>query len=232
MLRSEFDKFADEYQQTLTDSLRLSGEQPEFFAEYKVSDVAALLRSTNPAGTPLRILDFGSGIGTSVPLFERFLPHASLTCVDVSLRSLELGYGRFAGRANFVAFDGASLPFSDETFDCAFAACVFHHIPPDAHVALIEELRRVLKPAASLVIFEHNPFNPLTVRVVTECPFDDNAVLIPAPSLRERIKAGGFGAASIRYRVFFPRFLRLLRPLEQGLAWLPFGAQYFVVARK
>jgi hypothetical protein len=32
--------------------------------------------------------------------------------------------------------------------------------------------------------------------------------------------------------VFFPRALSLLRPMEDALSWLPFGAQYAVPARK
>jgi hypothetical protein len=34
------------------------------------------------------------------------------------------------------------------------------------------------------------------------------------------------------YRVFFPSFLALLRPIEKNLAWLPLGGQYFVVGKK
>jgi SAM-dependent methyltransferase len=229
---AEFDKFADEYRSTLARNIRLSGEPPEFFARYKVRDVVALLRSMQTAVSGARILDFGSGIGTSVPFFGEMLPDAKLTCVDVSLRSLHLGQARFAGQANFVAFDGGRLPFGDGTFDCALAACVFHHIPAENHVGLFAELRRVLKTSGMLAIFEHNPFNPVTVHTVNACAFDDDAVLISAASLVERVRSGGFTTAQVRYRVFFPRFLRLLRPLEAALDWLPLGAQYLIVGRK
>jgi hypothetical protein len=30
----------------------------------------------------------------------------------------------------------------------------------------------------------------------------------------------------LRYRMFFPRVLRSLRPLERALRWLPLGARY------
>lgn len=232
MNRTEFDKFADEYRATLARSIAASGEEPEFFAKYNVQDVARLLRARNAPTLALRILDFGSGTGSSVPFFRELMPDAELTCVDVSLRSLELGSSRFAGGAHFVAFDGRRLPFRDESFDCAFASCVFHHIPADAHVPLIAELKRVLKATGLLVIFEHNPLNPLTVRTVRACPFDDNAVLIIARSLRGRVRRAGFISASVSYRVFFPHQLHGLRPFERALRWLPLGAQYSVVARK
>jgi hypothetical protein len=35
---------------------------------------------------------------------------------------------------------------------------------------------------------------------------------------------------SMRYRVFFPRALAALRPMENALSWLPLGAQYYVYA--
>jgi hypothetical protein len=50
--------------------------------------------------------------------------------------------------------------------------------------------------------------------------------------MRRRIIAAGFGAARIRYRVFFPRALSRLRVLEKWLTWLPLGAQYYVLATR
>jgi SAM-dependent methyltransferase len=160
------------------------------------------------------------------------MPHGALTCLDVSRRSLALAESRFPGEAEFVAFDGTRLPFEDGRFDLVFSACVHHHIPHEEHAALLAEWHRVLRPGGLAVIFEHNPRNPLTVRAVESCAFDENAVLVPAGLLRRKVAAAGFESVRRHYRVFFPRFLRLLRPLERLLTWLPIGAQYDVAARK
>jgi len=117
-------------------------------------------------------------------------------------------------------------------FDCAFAACVFHHIPPEVHEGLFAEIRRVLKSGGFLMVYEHNPLNPLTVRTVNACPFDENAILIRASVLRARVERSGFRESKTRYRVFFPKRLQWLRVMEDKLAWLPVGAQYFVCGRK
>lgn len=231
MNRSEFDKFAQEYSQIHASNIAVSGEGPEYFAEYKIRDLAELARSADAPGQLGRVLDFGAGIGSSVPYFERYFPGASLTCVDVSLDSLRIGRGRF-DRAGFVAFDGRHLPFADRCFDCVFAACVFHHIPPALHVPLFAELHRVLRSGGLITIFEHNPLNPLTVRAVNNCPFDANAILMRAGTLRSRLEEAGFAHPAIGYRVFFPRLLRLLRPLEKRLKWLPLGAQYYAYDRR
>ncbi len=228
---AEFDKFAQEYEQQLAAGLGASGEEPSFFAEYKIKDIARVL---GPAGqaAPLRVLDFGAGIGNSVPFVRQHLPSAQLTCLDVSQRSLDVAQQRFPGQARYLAFDGRRIPCDDASFDIAYAMCVFHHIPESDHVALLADLRRVLRPGGRLFIFEHNPLNPLTRKVVRDCPFDENAHLLRAATLRARLRGAGFATpATQRYRIFFPHGLRGLRPLERLLAWLPLGAQYYVLAR-
>ena len=226
----EFDKFADEYRAMHAANIRLSGEDPEYFAEYKVIDIAAELARANIAAR--RALDFGAGVGYSVPFFARHLPTTRVTCLDVSRKSLEVGAARLGDAAEFTHFDGRTIPFPEGTFDVALASCVFHHIPHEEHVALLAEIRRVLTPGGRLFVFEHNPLNPLTRHAVNTCEFDEHAKLVTAPTMRRRARDAGFSAADVRYRIFFPHALRRLRPLEAKLTWLPVGAQYYVAARK
>ena len=152
----------------------------------------------------MRILDFGAGVGASVPHFLTYFPGCKLTCADVSKRSLTIAESRFDQLAVFCHFDGQILPFEDNSFDLVFSACVFHHIPGEQHIRLLSELHRVLGPDGLAVVFEHNPLNPLTVRTVNRCPFDKNATLIPATRLRRRTEKAGFKTCRVRYRLFFP----------------------------
>ena len=233
MNEAEFDKFADEYHAALTAGIAVSGESPEYFSEYKIIDIARECGAASraaPAST--RVLDFGAGIGNSVPYVRKHIPGAELTCLDLSQRSLEVAEKRFPAMADYVRFDGAHIPFPNDHFDIAYAMCVFHHINHADHVALLQELRRVVRPGGSLFIFEHNPFNPLTVRVVNNCAFDENAHLIRGHAMKQRLMAAGYARATTRYRVFFPHFLRALRPFESALAWLPLGGQYYTRAVK
>lgn len=231
MERAEFDKFADEYGRLHGENIRLSGEAPAYFARYKMGDFSALARAV---GIPDdgEFLDFGAGVCESVPFFREYFPKASLTCVDVSMRSLRIGALRFPGMANFLAFNGRSLPFRDGSFSGVFACCVFHHINEGEHEKLLAEIRRVLRPGACAMVYEHNPWNPLTVRAVTNCPFDENAVLIHASSLVRKLRAVGFQRVRLAFRVFFPHALRMFRPMETWLSWLPLGAQYYVLGVK
>ena len=230
MDEAEFDRFADEYRAMHAASIRLSGEQPEYFAEYKIADIAAELGREHAVARTA--LDFGAGVGYSVPFFARHLPATRVTCLDVSRKSLDLGAARHGAAAEFRHFDGRRIPYADGTFDVALASCVFHHIPHAEHVALLTEIRRVLTPGGRLFVFEHNPLNPLTRHAVNSCEFDEHAVLVLAPTMKRRVRAAGFATAAVRYRIFFPHVLRGLRPLEARLKWLPLGAQYYVVAHK
>ncbi|HEX6998270.1 MAG TPA: class I SAM-dependent methyltransferase [Gammaproteobacteria bacterium] len=232
MDEAEFDKFAAEYREIHAANIKLSGEDPEYFAEYKVLDVLGELEKRGKADRRLDVLDFGAGIGYAVPFFRRHLPGARVTCLDVSRKSLAIGAARHGAHAAFRHFDGRAIPFGDDCFDAAHASCVFHHIPHERHVALLGEIRRVLKPGGVLLVFEHNPLNPLTRHAVSTCAFDENAELIGAGEMRRRALQAGFDDASVRYRIFFPRPLAALRPLEPYLAWLPLGAQYYVCAEK
>lgn len=230
MDEAEFDRFADEYHGLHAANIRLSGETPEYFAEYKIVDVAQEFGRSGLA-EPRAVLDFGAGIGYSVPFLAKHLPTARITCLDVSRKSLDLGRAKHGTAAEFRHFDGGEIPFAAATFDVALASCVFHHIPHREHVRMLAELRRVLAPTGLLFVFEHNPWNPLTRHAVNTCEFDEHAVLVGAGTMLERVRAAGFVAARTRYRIFFPHALRSWRPLEAKLTWLPLGAQYYVVAR-
>lgn len=225
---AEFDSYVDAYEDQHAASVRLSGEAPEFFAAHKAALTARLIAAARIA--PARVMDFGAGRGNCVPHLQREFPEAALICLDVSARSLTHCEARAIRPIEAVAYDGSTLPFADGSFNLVFAACVFHHIPASDHIGLFREIRRTLAPQGRFVLFEHNPWNPLTCHAVRTCPFDRNAVLISAPEMRNRMRAAGFADVSLQWTMFFPSALALLRPLELRLGWLPLGAQYCIFA--
>jgi ubiquinone/menaquinone biosynthesis C-methylase UbiE len=230
MDKAEFDQFADEYYLQHKQNIAITGESPEYFAEYKIREVARIAKHRGIRVT--KLLDFGSGVGNSIPYFQRFFPTADLTCADVSQRSLEVSQSRYPDAGNLVVIESDRVPVQDGSFDLAFSACVFHHIPETEHVLWLRELGRITSAGGMVVIFEHNPLNPLTVHAVNTCPFDVNAKLIRAHELVRRLLDAGWTEPKIRYHVFFPHLLSYLRVLEPRLKWLPLGAQYCVAARK
>lgn len=230
MSNAEFDRHAKSYRELHKRNISASGEEPAYFADYKMRDFKALV---GKAGLPPdgRYLDFGCGIGTSVTPFREHMPLARLVCADVSTESLALSKQMHGDTVDHAWMPDGKLPFGAAEFDGAFACCVFHHIPHEQHLQVLNELRRVLKPDGLLMVYEHNPFNPLTVHAVRTCPFDENAVLLTARQLQRTCDAAGLRRYRHDYRVFFPASLARLRPLEDWLRWLPLGAQYFVALR-
>ena len=226
----EFDKFADEYLKLHSQNIRVTGEKPEYFAEYKIRDLKRA--SSELKVLPEYILDFGTGVGNSIPFLVEYFKDIKIHGVDVSEKSLALARNRFGSLAEFSLFDGELLPYTNELFDVALAACVFHHIPFKKQFHLIKEISRTLKYGGILMIYEHNPYNPLTRYAVKTCPFDENAVLLRKNEVKKLLENTGLQTIIEEYRVFFPAFLKILRPSEQYLKWLPLGGQYFVVAKK
>lgn len=227
---AEFDKVADEYLEIHARNIRFTGEDPEYFARYKIEEVRRRWTAARRP-EPSAILDFGTGVGASLPHLAQAFPAASLTALDVSHKCLTVAQARGI-KADFVCYEGGRIPLPEEGFDLIFSSCVFHHIAAAEHEGLLTQLRGLLRRDGLLVIFEHNPINPVTRYIVATCEFDENAVLIPASRLKAREKAAGFSKVEVGYTGFFPGALRFMRPLEPYLSALPLGAQYYTLAVK
>ena len=226
---AEFDMIADDYYNQHKENLRITGEAPEYFSEYKVADLAEYVKKNNVTSSD--IFDFGCGIGNSVEFFRRHFPESNLCCGDVSMRSMEIAKSRFPGEEVYIQI-GESIPVPSESFDIVFTACVFHHIPHEEHEKWLFELKRITRPGGILAIYEHNPLNPLTVRAVNNCPIDVNARLIRAGIMKRRLLNGGWVDVETEYKLFFPSALGFFRPFEKYLSRFFLGAQWRSIAKK
>ena len=124
------------------------------------------------------------------------------------------------------------LPHPDGRFDLAFAVCVLHHVDRADRLPLVRETARVVRPGGLVAVFEHNPLNPLTRRVVRDCAFDEDVELLPRRELEELFRAAALEVVSTHYLLFFPWRGRLFEAAERTLTRLPLGAQYVVAGRR
>lgn len=89
-----------------------------------------------------------------------------------------------------------------------------------------------LKPGGLIFVFEHNPYNPVTQKIVSNCPYDEDAVLLKPSELNGLLREGGLEVKEQQFSLFFPQWLKLALPLERYLGWLPLGGQYWIKARR
>jgi ubiquinone/menaquinone biosynthesis C-methylase UbiE len=227
---SEFDAVATQYEAQHAASIRLSGEDTDFFARYKVEMLHRF--ALQRMAFVRNIMDFGAGIGNAEVHLHKIFPETNITALDVSKKSLAICNARKLKNVTTLLYDGKDIPCKKNSYDIVYTACVFHHIDAREHLKVLSEINRVLKQGGIFVLFEHNPWNPLTRYAVDNCPFDENAVLISVPEMCKRLRKAGFQKVDRKYCLFFPSMLGFLRPLERYMAWLPFGAQYVLIGTK
>ena len=219
----EFDQFAQEYQQILDGSLKLGGYKGDYFAEYKAKYMRRLL-GQDCAG---KILDYGCGIGLLSQALLKALPKAQIHGFDVSSASIE-HVAQSLKEHGLFTFDEQKL---QSGYDAIVVANVFHHIVPAKRTEVMAKLKQLLSPTGKIVIFEHNPFNPLTRKIVRESPLDKEAILLPSKETVMHIKNQGL-QKHLDYIVFFPKALSALEWMEPYLGWCPLGAQYTVIGSR
>ena len=106
-------------------------------------------------GSPRRILDIGSGTGTSTFHLCRTFPEAEVIGVDLSPYYVDHANDRAKRKglnARFIHAKGEDLPFDDESFDLVASTFVFHEVPVPFTKRIVAEAFRVLRPGCQLGI--------------------------------------------------------------------------------
>ncbi len=225
MLNSEkvdFNEYARNYEKILNDELKFFGEKNGFFAEYKVKTVKETLKKD-----PAFILEYGCGVGLNLRHFKKYFPESKITGCDISEKSVEIAEKENPD-VDFFTITNEELEKRAETFDLIFVSCVFHHIAPELREDSVEKIKSLLKPDGELYIFEHNPFNPFTRKIVKDCLWDKDAILLKSAEMLNLLKNAGFNILEKNYTLFFPAPLNILRPLEKILGKIPLGGQYYI----
>ena len=79
----DFDAYADQYEQLLKDQLAFFSGDRDYFSAYKIE----ILRDLFPNGVK-SILDFGCGVGLSLPHILELFPGTQLFATDISAAGL------------------------------------------------------------------------------------------------------------------------------------------------
>ena len=100
------------------------------------------------------VLEVGIGTGLNLPLYP---PNCRLTGIDLSQEMLDKAIERCQELAmpnvTLKVMDATSLDFGDNEFDKAVATYTISAVPDP--VAVLREMRRVVKPDGAIVILNH-----------------------------------------------------------------------------
>jgi SAM-dependent methyltransferase len=219
----DFDEYSEEYEALLQSQLGFFSEDRGYFSSYKI----ATLRRIFPEGFD-KILDFGSGVGLTLPYVAKFFPESEITATDISKASL-----RHIAR-NFPNVSVIDDDLVDaHKFDLILVITVMHHVAPPQRAALMKRLSGLLTENGKLCIFEHNPYNPVTQRMVSTCAFDKDAILLSRAETKRLFNENtDLSVTHSGYTLFFPGSLSALRPMERFMTQVPLGGQYYVVGEK
>lgn len=223
----DFNDTKASYRASIEKSIGFAGKDHDFFIAAKAEHLIRLIREhVRAQGTP-RVLDVGCGHG----LIHPYLAEQGFDVVGVDVATEVLDLAREANPGvTYQGFDGTKLPFDTATFDVAVAICVMHHVPPAQWPEFLREMRRVVKPGGIAIVFEHNPYNPLTRYVVASNEMDRGVKLLSSSHLQKLMRDVGLGARD-RFILFTPFAHPFFRWLDGKLGWCPMGAQYYVAAK-
>lgn len=219
----DFDRYVENYNELLREGTQFFASNEEYFARYKIELVRADVKS--PVS---RILEYGCGIGRNIGFLQQAFPGAEIIGTDISEESLKLARQENPG----VRFEVESDAIDLGRFDLIFVAGVFHHVPVKERDLVMSVIAHRLNDAGSLYVFEHNPYNPVTRRIVNSCPYDADAVLLRPSELRRLASTAGLASTQRSYCLFVPPKLPALLALERWLQWFPLGGQYWIKAQR
>jgi len=224
-----FNNYVDSYKNEIEKTIRFAGQDVDFYVSLKAELITELAGKYFGDITDLRVLDVGCGIGlVDMYLRDRF---RNLYGVDVENKVIKKA-GENNPSVTYVMYDGKTIPFEDNFMDITFAVNVIHHVKPEYWQNFINEMARVTRKGGIVMIFEHNPLNPLTQKVVKNCVFDRDAVLIRKGMITKLIENSGLHKVDSAYIIFFPFKHTIFRIIEGYIRQLPLGAQYFVAGLK
>lgn len=223
---AEFDAYTANYNEEINKALNFSGLDIDFFARVKNDYLVDILDARQGGAAKAELIDVGCGVANAHKQLTGRV--GAIAGIDVSAASIAVARQRNPG-IRYEVFDGTHLPFEDRSFDAAFAINVFHHVPVAQRPALVADVRRVLRPGGLFAIFEHNPLNPVTRRIVNTCEFDKDAVLLKRRDSEALLQGAGFSDISTRYIFSVPAAGTLLRKVDRLFSLLPFGAQYYTL---
>ena len=122
----------------------------------QASTLAELLHNDTVYPARSQVLEAGCGVGAQTITLARNSPHAHITSVDISLRSVVKAKEKIEEAAitnvSFQQGDIFKLPFTPESFDHIFVCFVLEHLAQP--IAALRCLKHLLKVGGTITVIE------------------------------------------------------------------------------
>jgi ubiquinone/menaquinone biosynthesis C-methylase UbiE len=155
---------ADTLNITLADVTRTLARHMSLYRWRRPTYQTALLKSLGSLWQPdhRSVLDVGGGTGIMAQSIKELFAVDRVVSVDVEDRFLD------CLDIETRTYDGRTLPFADDCFDCVMLCNVLHHVPRAMRTSLLKECGRVAKTGA-IYIKDHlaeSPLDHLQLRIL------------------------------------------------------------------
>ena len=219
-----FDEYPKTYDQLLSRALGVFGSENSYCAFRKVEYLGNLLKENRP----LRILDFGCGVGSIIGHLFDFSPEAEIWGSDPSVTSFKI-----AQREHLRMKCADELSISSYYFDVVVMSNVLNHVQELHRESLLQRVSMSLVNRGNIIIFEHNRLNLITRRIVDWCEFDEGVELLSKRFCGELIvKTGCFEGIQSGYFLFVTLVFKKFRNIERHLSKVLIGAQFWQTAQR
>ena len=132
---------------------------PEGYTESGMAHARMLMDVMRQAGADPNefqsVLDFGCGCGRILSALQTLMPQAQFTGTDAEADLIEWPRAHLKQASFGVNTPEPPLPYPDSQFDLIYAYSVFTHLDERLQFLWLEELRRVAKPGAMLILTVH-----------------------------------------------------------------------------
>jgi SAM-dependent methyltransferase len=225
---AEFDRYARDYDKLRKDStLDSFAKNADFYHHRKWILIRDFFRKHTTDTSKLRWLDVGCGKGEllnyGASSFQQVVGCDPSEGMVQDASGIEVHWQK----------EPTVLPFPNASFDFVTAVCVYHHVEEPNRIPLTKEIQRVLRPDGIFCMIEHNPFNPVTQRIVRTCPIDVDAHLLTPAAVRRCASTSGLRHMETQYFLYLPQKLyEKMAALELALMKIPLGGQYATFTRK
>lgn len=224
MKKVDFNDYSQNYNDVMKEQHSKFGDI-SYYSKYKVD----ILKSLEKSSSSLNILEFGCGIGNNIPYLISTFKNSNVYAYDISIDSLKIAKSK---NPSLELISKNEFEKYENFFDIIFVAGVFHHIELSKRDEVSKELYKLLSKKGKLIVFEHNPYNPLTRHMVNTCEFDKDAILLEKKNLIKLFLNNNFTLFKSKYTLFVPPKLKYLSFIERFIGFMPLGGQYYVVMKR